>query len=164
MSAKVDWAASTIVLLLVSTAGCEPDWQAATQPATGTVSINGQPPEGLIVHLISADEPVDVRRSRPFGFVDAAGKFSLRTYSTGEEGDGAPVGTYKVVLKWPVDRHVFGSPDQLRGRYDTEAESPMTITIAEGQTELTPIVLDGVKVVRPQQTTVRSAKQSPFSE
>jgi len=50
--------------------GCDEDWQAKTVPATGRVTINGQPPEGAIVHLYPVDEKADIRTTRNLQIYD----------------------------------------------------------------------------------------------
>src|SRR4051812_42032263 len=82
-------------------AGCRESWQADTYPASGRVSINGEPPTGVLVQLFpTGKEAPDGRNSRPWGLVKEDGTFVLSTYN-GESG--APSGDYMVTMTWPPD-------------------------------------------------------------
>jgi len=123
--------------------GCDEDWQAKTVPATGRVTINGQPPEGAIVHLYPVDEKADIRNSRPWGIVQEDGTYRLSTY---ERDDGAPPGTYKFTIKWPFDYTKPSTADRLNHRFDSPEESQWTVTVEPDKTELEPIALTGVQI------------------
>ncbi|QDT14084.1 hypothetical protein [Alienimonas californiensis] len=128
---------------LVGCSGRE-DWQVETQPVRGAVLINGEVPENAVLTLYPQGGPIDVRKSKPWGKVDADGTFVLQTY---EQGDGAPPGTYDVTLVWRKDPSVLGSPDQLGGAYDEVRESQWTVAVEAGREELDPLRIDGVKIV-----------------
>lgn len=124
--------------------GCGSDWKAATVPATGKVTINGQPPAGLLVQLYPAGgKPVDARNSRPWGKVGPDGSYALSAY---EDREGIPAGDYAVTLTWPADDS-FGAPDRLGHRYDKPDASPWKVSVKPGEANtLPPIELAGVKV------------------
>jgi hypothetical protein len=133
-----------VVFALASFQGCGGEaWHAATYPASGNVSINGKPPEGLVVELHSVGEPVDERQSRPWAVTDSEGNYELTTY---QNADGAPAGEYAVVLRWPpsVNRPSFA--DRLGGKFSNPDTSDIQISVTSGTSELAPIVLDGVAV------------------
>ena len=129
--------------VLPALAGCREDWQAATYPATGRLTINGQPAAGALVQLVAGGAGPDVRNSRPWGVVAADGTFALSTY----EGEaGAPPGDYRLTITWPVDASVLGSPDRLKGKYAAAETSPYPVTIRAEATAIPPIELTKVVV------------------
>lgn len=124
------------------------DWQAATHPAQGRITINGEPPAGAVIELHSTGEQPDVRNSRPWAVVQEDGSYTLSTYET---GDGAPVGDYAVTVRWPPDVSQPSLADRLSGAYATPDRSRWTVTIAEGQNDLPPIEITGAKVLSKEQ-------------
>ena len=133
------------LLTLAVCAGCgEEDWKAQTQPAEGHVTINGEPPEGALVHLYPAGEQIDIRGSRPWGMVEADGSYTLSTY---EPGDGAPVGEYIFTITWPVDPSTPSPTDRLGYAYSRPEQSEHRVTVVEGESEVEPIEMTGVRVV-----------------
>ncbi len=130
-------------LTLLTLIGCREDWEAVTYPAAGDLTINGQPATGALVELIPQGAAPDVRNSRPWGKVDAAGHFELATY----QGKlGAPPGEYRVTITWPVDSAMLGSPDRLGSKFAQAEKSRLTATIRAEATVLPPIHLSGIKV------------------
>lgn len=132
-------AAATLVC-----AGCGEDWQAETYPAGGRITVNGEPPGGAVVELRSTGEQPDVRNSRPWGVVQEDGTYTLSTY---EQGDGAPAGSYKVVVRWPPDVTQPSLADRLSGAYANSERSQWTVTIEEGENELPHIAIEGANVL-----------------
>jgi hypothetical protein len=74
----------------------------------------------------------------PGGRTDADGHFQLTTIKT---NDGAPAGTYKVLVIWPAkpgrgDRSGEGEAgDRLEGRYGTPEATPLSAEVKEGNKE-----------------------------
>lgn len=137
------------VALVCSGCGGE-EWQAATYPARGTITVNGEPPVGAVIELRSAGEQPDVRNSRPWAVVQEDGSFDLSTYM---QGDGAPVGTYKLVVRWPPDVTQPSLADRLRGAYATPERSQWTVTVVEGENDLPPVTITGAKVLPKQSSS-----------
>lgn len=134
----------SLTCLLLSAIGCGgEDWQADTYPARGSISINGEPPEGAVVELHATGEQPDLRHSRPWGVVDQQGEFTLSTYRT---GDGAPPGEYRVTVRWPPDVSQPSLADRLNGRYNDPQSSEFLVTIDEGDNELAKIEIEGARV------------------
>lgn len=130
---------------VVGLVGCGgSDWQVQTYPSQGSVTINGEPPEGAVVelHSVGTQSP-DVRDSRPWGIVQADGTYTLSTY---EMGDGAPAGEYSVLIRWPPDVTKPSFADRLSGAFSTTEKSKWTVTIEQGDNELPLIEISGVKV------------------
>lgn len=142
-------------------AGCGEDWQAETYPAHGRIAINGEPPAGAIVELRSVHAQPDVRDSRPWGVVDAEGRFVLSTY---EAGDGAPRGEYKVIIRWPPDVTQPSLADRLGGAYATSDKSQWSVSIEEGENELPSIDITGAKVASKEKAVApRRAPPGPLT-
>ncbi|MDA1211202.1 MAG: hypothetical protein O2955_01725 [Planctomycetota bacterium] len=126
----------TIALLvwgLLSVAGCGSDGpqggpRVETFPITGTVTIDGQPVETLLVVCHPVEKgPVPTTIS---SFTDKEGKFSIGTY---ESGDGAPEGDYKLTFKWGQwNMGRYGGPDKLNDRYTAAEKSEVTVSVKKG--------------------------------
>jgi hypothetical protein len=137
----------SVALAALTTALCQgcggEQWQAETYPASGRITINGEPPEGAVVELHATDEGPDVRNSRPWAVVEEDGTFTLSTY---ERGDGAPPGEYAVTVKWPPDVSQPSLADRLAGAYARPEQSRWEVTISEGENQLPPIEITGATV------------------
>ena len=132
------------LLLIAASAGCEGDWRAETHPASGSISINGEPPVGALVHLDPVGSKVDERNSRPWGKVREDGSYTLTTY---ERDDGAPAGRYRLTVVWPVDPATPSPEDRLRNRFSEPEQSPWEVSIAEGEHKLPPVEVEDIKVL-----------------
>ena len=132
-------------VFILTLVGCSSsDWKAKTFQVTGTVSINGESPVGLVVSLVSVGSPVDSRASRPWGIVQEDGHYKLTTYDS--QSDGAPAGRYAVTLFWP--KNIHGDPtDRLYGIHRSSKKPVAEFVIDEKTTTLPPIVLTKVKVM-----------------
>ncbi|VTS02846.1 Uncharacterized protein OS=Pirellula staleyi (strain ATCC 27377 / DSM 6068 / ICPB 4128) GN=Psta_4133 PE=4 SV=1 [Gemmata massiliana] len=95
----------TVSAALLAAAGSAPDVFPLTtphpvQPVSGRVLCGGQPAHGATVYLY----PLDDRRAErwPNGYprarVGPDGTFAI---ATDRPGDGAPVGRYAVLVRWP---------------------------------------------------------------
>jgi hypothetical protein len=104
-------------------------------PAEGTVTINGEPAEGMIVRLISAStSPQGNNAGSPVGVTDKQGLFRL---STNDVADGAVVGDYGVTIVWPADN----SPplrDRLRGKYAAPEKSQLSAKVEAKNNKFAP--------------------------
>ncbi|UUO05652.1 hypothetical protein M4951_20035 [Blastopirellula sp. J2-11] len=138
------------VMLALFFIGCNTsqDWRTETHPARGKVTVNGESPVNLFVILNPLETPFDSRNSKPWGIVDANGDYRVMTY---ESNDGAPIGTYAITMRWPFDPSK--STDRLQGVYNTIENSPLTITITQGENILPPIELKNVKVAKASSNT-----------
>lgn len=63
----------------------------ATQPVTGTVTLNGTPVDGATVTF----QPIDASGKAAVGLTDSAGTYVLTTF---ESNDGALSGSYKITV------------------------------------------------------------------
>lgn len=146
-------------LAIAMLAGCGSEvWQAATQPTTGSVSINGLPPSGALVQLHPVADAADKRKSLPWGKVQPDGTFTLTTY---ELHDGAPVGEYVATIVWPEDSSKPSFFDRLDHRYDQPEESQWHLQITDGENVLPPIEITNAKFIAKPKTNGRG-KPSPL--
>jgi hypothetical protein len=131
--------------VLVALAGCG-DGKIARYPVKGTIRVDGQPVEGALVIFCPVSGPPELQKERPYGRTDAQGIYELRTF---EPGDGAPVGDYKVMVRWMGGGQSqsrgsddqTGGGDRLRGRYVNPETSGLTYTVIEGDNDVPPFEL-----------------------
>lgn len=139
--------------------GCG-DGRVARYPVFGAVHVDGQPAAGAIVVFCPTETSPEAERLRPAGRTDVAGNFKLTTI---DPDDGAPAGTYKIMVQWPegaeaaagaggpnglpaaaVDRGGRGGPrpaDRLQGKYYSLERTPLTASVEEQANELPPFEL-----------------------
>lgn len=141
--------------------GCgDTERQAETQPVSGRLLINGQPAKDAMVvfHPVSG-QSFDDRGTRPKGYVDEQGNFSVYTY---EAGDGAPVGEYNVCVLWLENPR---SPDpgveRLGGQFARPSQAAANVTIVNGENQLDAIELNGIKLVGQRGTRQSSPVTGP---
>jgi len=146
------------VLVAACLAGCGGNnGQLDTYPVTGEVHINGQPAAGCIVTFVPlAPELKSI--VMPGGKTDENGRFQLTTYET---NDGAPAGEYGVTLRWEATKKWPGreaelridpvapiGPDRLKGQFSSPEKSKLTAIVSEGENELEPFQIDGVRLLK----------------
>ena len=115
------FAAFTVIVLLVTVAGCSDGRQAV--PVSGKVTLNGEPLEDIRVYFQpqATSSGTTGKKGPPeagpgsYGLTDAEGKFTLRFSDTNDEG--AIVGTHTVLLS---DKQAEGAEDADAG----EIEAP----------------------------------------
>jgi hypothetical protein len=121
-------AGALLVLLLI--AGCGPS-RPRLYPVTGTVTYKDQPVAGAQVTFVSAE-------GRPAqGTTDAAGKFSLTTF---ESGDGAATGSCKVTVAKlaPTDPNdpYSAVANAMPERYAKVETTPITHDVTAGPNDV----------------------------
>ncbi len=107
-------------------------------PATGKVLYKGKPAQGARVTFVSLTDN-DAKKPKPGAEVGGDGVFRLSTYAS---YDGAPPGSYAVVVVYPspaeqIDGENAG-PDLLQGRYADAKTTPLRAEIKEGTNDLEP--------------------------
>ena len=116
-------------------------------PAEGSVKINGEPAEGVIVRLMSTStSPQGKNAGSPVGVTDKQGVFRL---STNEVADGAVVGDYGVTIVWPADNHP-PLRDRLRGKYASPERSQLSAKIEAKNNKFAPFELTAVDTSAPE--------------
>lgn len=87
--------------LLVTVFGCSKKGassQLDTVPVEGTVSLNGKTYTGPGILVLTPD-PANDGRPEAKGIISKTGSFTLFSYKTSEDPDGAPVGKYTASLQ-----------------------------------------------------------------
>jgi hypothetical protein len=100
----------------------------------GKVLVAGKPAAGAFVLFVPLNEPSGSPVPRPRAETGEDGSFELFTY---DEKDGAPVGDYKVTIRWPGSEE----SDRLQGRYADAAATKLRAKVTEGANELPPFAL-----------------------
>ncbi len=125
------------LLTLVMTTGCghkeltDPN-ELPTFPVTGKVQVDGKP---VAMIRVVAHDTADPPRTfnEPKGFTKDDGTFTLTTF---REGDGVPVGEYKLTFQYGAYAMIRGREykgDQFKGKYMKKDDSKFTLTVTEGQ-------------------------------
>ncbi len=133
------------LVVIVSGCGGSQDWHAKTFPVSGSITINGQPPENLILLFNSLSGPIDTRESVPYAIVDGEGNFSGATY---EDNDGLPAGEFAITIRWPTTLDTMNAPDRLKEQFSSVDNAVATFTVAPGVNTVPPIHLTQVKVMK----------------
>lgn len=90
-------------------------------------------------------EEFDSRGTRPRAKVNEQGHFQLTTY---QHGDGAPAGEYQVGILWFDNPNSDKPWNKLGKKYSIPQDSEITITVEEGNNQLTPIELENVQLTK----------------
>lgn len=106
-------------------------------PVTGTVLVNGQPAEGVLVQFFGLDTGLSDQDSHPVGTTNAEGKFKLTSYRI---GDGAVASKFSVAFHWPTNPLV-PHIDRLQGKFRNYKTSKYQVTITPETRELEPFQL-----------------------
>jgi hypothetical protein len=116
-SSLLRWAGLAAVVCVIGLASSCSNGRKPVFPVHGQVlDAKQKPAVGALVvfHPVDADPKVPLK---PLGKVDENGRFTLTTYVN---GDGAPIGDYRITITWPTPKKTPFDPeggDQLRGRY-----------------------------------------------
>lgn len=126
--------------LVLLAAGCSQNAAHEVHPVAGTVTYDGKPAEGVQVFFMpSKNLKVPGAQANPHAITGPDGRFTLSTFG---EGDGAPAGSYRVVLIWPKDREdTEESPaDRLFGWFDAR-HTTLQVNVEAGFNELKPFTI-----------------------
>lgn len=119
-------------------------------PVHGSVQVNGQPAEGMVVTFQSTTDATGKNAARPVGVTDADGRFEL---STNGDKDGAVEGEYAATFFWPSGKGPMPT-DRLKGRFSRPGDPRFKVKIAAQATELEPFRLDiDPKLLKPAPAT-----------
>ena len=146
ISASVNWQAVAILLSVCGfQAGCgkgQPAWE-KVYPVTGVINLDGKPIGGALLTLIPQDGKIP-ETVRPTATSNWDGTFQFGTYTP---GDGAPAGSYKViVVRFPVigtPQNPAPGPNDLPPQYAKPDTTDLTVQVNEAETELPPLQLKG---------------------
>ncbi len=129
------------LIACVTSPACESSNSPAVYPVKGQVFVRNQPADGAVVILrpAASADPAEWAAGFPRAIAEADGSFQVSTYGT---DDGAPAGSYVVLVQWnkaegaqPADPETE-VPDRLGGRYMNPETSTLRATVTEGPTEL----------------------------
>lgn len=139
-----------LIGLLIS--GCSeevPEGRLPVYPASGKVTVGGQPAAGVLVVLRPGKgTPTEKEGAFPSATTNEDGAFQLTTY---EQNDGAPAGDYAVTIRWnQIPSQGEGRPanpfarpvDRFRGKYNNPQTSPWRVTITKENNVLNPIAVN----------------------
>jgi hypothetical protein len=134
---------SLLLMLLLVFCGCSKPQgnRKATFPVTGSVSVDGNPVEGLAVVCINVAGIDKEHPTESQCFTKEDGSFEIGTY---ESSDGVPEGEYVLTFRWGEWNRLSHSyeGDKLDGRYANPKKPVVTFTVEAGKpTELDEIEL-----------------------
>jgi hypothetical protein len=142
-SYSVQVARFVLLLAVVAFSGClesKKSWE-ITHPVSGTVLFKGKPVSEAELSFFPEDAsyPDSVR---PRAKTDKDGKFEAWTYV---QGDGAPVGNYKVVIvhnEVAVSKDtIVAKPNDLPVKYSARDSTDLKAQVSAGKNELKPFDL-----------------------
>jgi hypothetical protein len=117
-----------LMTVLIAVCGCGKTDEnlPLTFPVTGTVTYNGEPMATGSISALPQTEG-DVVKPANGSIVD--GKYELSTF---ESGDGALIGTHKVLISLRDER---GTTSLIPQRYSDISRTPFTMEVVEGSNE-----------------------------
>lgn len=105
-----------------------------TTKVSGTVTVDGKPPGSPIVVKCHPEGGIDKEHpSITQGLTTPDGNFHFSTY---EDGDGVPPGSYKITFFWGKFNAVsgsYGGPDKLKNRYSKPEKTPIELQVPDGE-------------------------------
>jgi hypothetical protein len=141
------WLAFFLASMVVS--GCK-EGRLDVNPVHGQVTYKGQGiPNATVIFYPTGPVAEQLKKMRPYAYADNDGRFSLKTYVT---GDGAPAGDYRVgvIAVMGSDREsAKGSPTKLVAlprllvqKYANQETSGIEVTVEPGENNLKPFELN----------------------
>lgn len=119
--------------IFVSCRSEEEPFRKETIPVTGTVVVDGQPPDTPI--QIQCHSLQELDKEHPTFSQTVTGDNGSFAVSTYESGDGVPPGEYVLTFEWKVFNVVsmsYGGPDKLGGKYTDPKTSEFKLSVASG--------------------------------
>lgn len=113
-------------------------------PVKGRIMVGEKPVGHARVVFFPIGEP-KLLEMNPSARTDANGYFELGCH---KKGDGAPIGSYKVIVVWPKtlgrdDGSGEGEEgDRFEGRYANAEVTPLSAEVKKGKNELPPLLLN----------------------
>lgn len=121
---------------LICVSGCSkaPNNRVKTYPVKGKVTVDGKEPGSSIQIACHPDAGMNAEfPTFSQSETNPDGTFEIATY---EKGDGVPAGDYTLTFTWQefnlMSRN-YGGPDKLNKRYSDPKNSPIKITVQEGE-------------------------------
>jgi hypothetical protein len=110
-------------------------------PVKGSVQLDGQPLSRaeIVFHPFGSGFPDGAAKNLPQARTDGDGNFTISTYV---DGDGAPVGDYRVTIKWRGDEgRTDDEGNLLPAKYANSRATQLRAKIEEGENQLPPFEL-----------------------
>lgn len=115
-------------------------------PVRGSVTVNGEPAEMMVVTFHNVDPAAPGNAARPVAATDAEGKFAL---STNGDKDGAVAGEYIATFFWSSENSI-NAFDRLDGRFTDPKTSKFRVRVERAETDLEPFRIElDPKRIRP---------------
>jgi hypothetical protein len=139
------WPLAALCAALAVGCGKQNDGRAPLYPASGQVTVGGQPAAGAEVVFYGATSDLQGPGTiAPVGTTDENGRYQLSSYGV---DDGAPAGKFNVTVHWPepippgADEEMYQPKDRLKQKYLDPKSAGITMEIPVGGGELPPIAL-----------------------
>lgn len=151
-----------IAIVLSSSEGCggRGNERVDVYPVSGTVMFERVPAAGVVLQLIPEHGSIAAKENlKPGGVTDERGHYDVMTYAT---GDGAPAGSYKLILFWPPEMDADpmaeltnntgrgkaktppmipdGPPDRFAGKYFDAKKTEWSVNVAEQEVNEIPTI------------------------
>jgi hypothetical protein len=138
-----------VCFAFVVAAGCE-EGRLQVNPVHGQVTYKGQGvSNATVIFFPTGPVAEQLKKMRPYAYADQNGRFSLKTYVT---GDGAPPGQYRVGIIAVVgsdresndgsQRKSAALPRMLVQKYGNHETSGIEVTVEPGENNLEPFELN----------------------
>lgn len=127
----------SLLLAPMILAGCGPAARIDTHPVSGTVLIDGDPAEDVVVRFHHQDPGVAGDARSPAGKTDGEGRFRV---TTAVDAEGAMAGNYRVTFAW-MSGNELTSTDRFAGKYADPATSGVEVEVPRGGIDLPPMEL-----------------------
>jgi hypothetical protein len=125
-------------------------------PVKGSVEMNGKPLAGALLKFYPLRKfPEDASQILPQAWTQSDGTFTVSTYG---DGDGAPKGKYRVIVRCQGPGLVrIDDPDLIPPPYNNPKMTKLIATVEEGENTLPPINLE----LTPEQAAKLTAQENP---
>lgn len=141
---KVSTSVAAVGLCLLM-AGCSEEPRGGPRievvPHKGKLLVDGEPAFDALVRFypeVPHKLPPGGTAANSAANVDQQGNFVVSTY---ENGDGLPVGEYKIGITWKersgMTMRARGGPDRLKGKYEDPETTGFTLSVSAGSEEIT---------------------------
>jgi hypothetical protein len=111
------WVASSLLLAMLSVAGCGSRPEGYSR-AYGKLLYKGEPAAGAFLMFHLDGKPQSGEVVAPSAIVEEDGSFEVASPT----GDGAPPGKYKVLLAWPTDGPTDEAATGSKGKSKTKQQ------------------------------------------
>lgn len=120
-----------LLIVLLASTGCGnsgpvPVNAKKVVPVTGTIHIDGSPAEKVGIKLWPNGGRDTENPTASKGMTGPDGKFAITTYY---QGDGAPIGEYRLTFRQVLNTFAKPARDELQGRYKERGQSTNLLSV-----------------------------------